>query len=187
MTPAQYERVREIFLAARDLGGERRSSFLRHSCSDDAAMRTEVESLLRHESDDAFLRQPALGHRASPGENRAESSGLSPATDTPQLPERIGRYRILGLLGEGGMGVVYRAEQDRPRRVVALKVMKPGFTSKARLRRFEVEFGALQRVVPFVRQFLYRGVEFAGSNNPAQFQLCQRSFINVETLGSDLR
>ena len=47
MTPAQYERVREIFLAARDLGGERRSSFLRHSCSDDAAMRTEVESLAR--------------------------------------------------------------------------------------------------------------------------------------------
>src|SRR5262245_16802309 len=58
----------------------------------------------------------------------------------------IGRYRILRLLGEGGMGVVYEAEQDHLRRTVALKIIKPGLASPELLRRFEQESQALGRL-----------------------------------------
>ena len=62
------------------------------------------------------------------------------------LPASIGGYRIIHLLGEGGMGAVYEAEQDRPRRVVALKVIKSGWASPERVRRFEQEFETLGRL-----------------------------------------
>ncbi len=65
---------------------------------------------------------------------------------TGALPGVIGRYRILRLLGEGGMGTVYEAEQEQPRRTVALKVIKPGHVSADRLRRFELESQALGRL-----------------------------------------
>src|SRR3954451_20174812 len=63
-----------------------------------------------------------------------------------ELPPRIGAYRPLRLLGEGGMGVVYEAEQVRPRRVVALKVIRPILSSPQLLRRFEFEAEILGRL-----------------------------------------
>jgi predicted Ser/Thr protein kinase/tetratricopeptide (TPR) repeat protein len=76
-----------------------------------------------------------------------------PAGDTPSeagrgtpLVDALGPYRILRLLGEGGMGVVYLAEQDRPRRRVALKVLKPGAATTGHLRRFEHEADVLGRL-----------------------------------------
>jgi tetratricopeptide (TPR) repeat protein/predicted Ser/Thr protein kinase len=78
------------------------------------------------------------------------------------LPERIGPYKILGLLGQGGMGVVYRAEQDHPRRTVALKVLKPG-TSAERLRRFEQESYVLARLHhPGIAQIYEAGTAESG-------------------------
>jgi tetratricopeptide (TPR) repeat protein len=67
------------------------------------------------------------------------------ATSTA-MPSQIGRYRIRRLIGEGGMGVVYEAEQDNPRRTVALKVLKAGFVSPKLLRRFDLESRALGRL-----------------------------------------
>jgi serine/threonine protein kinase/tetratricopeptide (TPR) repeat protein len=61
-------------------------------------------------------------------------------------PVSIGRYRILRLIGEGGMGAVYEAEQDKPRRIVALKVIKSTWASPSLLRRFEQEAQALGRL-----------------------------------------
>src|SRR5436190_9100961 len=58
----------------------------------------------------------------------------------------IGHYRIIRIIGEGGMGAVYEAEQDQPRRTVALKVIKPGLASPQLLRRFEQESQALGRL-----------------------------------------
>ena len=63
-----------------------------------------------------------------------------------RYPEKIGRYTILRLLGEGGMGSVYLAEQENPHRIVALKVIRPGFVSADLLRRFEQEGHALGRL-----------------------------------------
>src|SRR5687768_8607751 len=62
------------------------------------------------------------------------------------LPPRLGRYRVLRLIGEGGMGSVYEAEQDHPRRSVALKVIKPGMDSRQVIARFEAEREALARM-----------------------------------------
>src|ERR1700688_3473038 len=75
----------------------------------------------------------------------APSGVASLDTDVEQLP-RIGRYRILRLLGEGGMGSVYEAEQEQPRRRVALKVIKTAWASSELLRRFELEFQTLGRL-----------------------------------------
>ena len=80
---------------------------------------------------------------------------LAPTTASPAgagagesrwLPEAFGRYRILRLLGEGGMGAVYEAEQEQPQRRVALKVIKAGMASPQLLRRFEQESQALGRL-----------------------------------------
>jgi serine/threonine protein kinase/Tfp pilus assembly protein PilF len=62
------------------------------------------------------------------------------------LPERIGSYKILRLVGEGGMGAVYEAEQEKPRRRVALKVIRQGLTTQKLLRRFELESQVLGRL-----------------------------------------
>src|SRR5438270_570959 len=68
------------------------------------------------------------------------------ASSPESLPRQIGTYKILGLLGAGGMGVVYLAEQKQPQRRVALKVMQPGTASHETLHRFEVEAQALGRL-----------------------------------------
>ncbi|MCW5766993.1 MAG: serine/threonine protein kinase, partial [Phycisphaeraceae bacterium] len=81
----------------------------------------------------------------SPYDPPTLSHGLTmaaPGRDT--LPERIGRYRVLSVLGEGGFGIVYQAQQEEPvRRRVALKVLKPGMDSRQVLARFQAEQQAL--------------------------------------------
>ncbi len=64
----------------------------------------------------------------------------------PGVPESIGRYRILRLVAQGGMGAVYEAEQEKPNRIVALKVIKPGYANAEMTRRFEQESQALGRL-----------------------------------------
>jgi eukaryotic-like serine/threonine-protein kinase len=77
--------------------------------------------------------------------NKSGATGADPA-EARQLPSSIGRYRIIRIVGEGGMGTVYEAEQDHPRRTVALKVIKAGWASAGHLRRFELESLALGRL-----------------------------------------
>jgi serine/threonine protein kinase len=74
------------------------------------------------------------------------SVGPQPATVAAKVPSTIGSYRIIRLLGEGGMGAVYEAEQDQPRRRVALKVIKSGWADRELLRRFELESQTLGRL-----------------------------------------
>ncbi|MCH8260625.1 MAG: protein kinase [Planctomycetes bacterium] len=78
----------------------------------------------------------------------ASSGPPAPACDAQDqgLPQYIGPYRIVGVIASGGMGVVYEAEQEHPRRVVALKVLKHGLTSPSALRRFEHEAQVLARL-----------------------------------------
>ncbi|MBX3390331.1 MAG: serine/threonine protein kinase [Phycisphaeraceae bacterium] len=71
---------------------------------------------------------------------------IVPPISSAKSPERVGRYSIRRILGEGGMGVVYLAEQDRPRRTVALKVIRPGLLTPRLLRRFEHESEVLARL-----------------------------------------
>jgi tetratricopeptide (TPR) repeat protein/predicted Ser/Thr protein kinase len=78
-------------------------------------------------------------------------------------PERVGPFRILGELGRGGMGVVYLAEQDRPRRRVALKVLRPGPAGRSLRRRFEHEANLLAQLRhPGIAQVYEAGVAESG-------------------------
>src|SRR5262249_6357007 len=81
-----------------------------------------------------------------------------PAAPRP-LPARVGHYRVVRLLGEGGMGAVYEAEQDNPRRAVALKVIRPGLVSPGLLKRFTHEAQILGRLHhPGIAQIYEAGV-----------------------------
>ena len=97
----------------------------------------EAESSLRGEG--VFMTEDGTTPPQNPDDQETESS-VPPTKDH----ERIGPYKILEVLGEGGMGIVYLAEQETPiRRRVALKVIKPGMDSKQVLARFESERQAL--------------------------------------------
>src|SRR5215510_3381720 len=84
----------------------------------------------------------------------------------------IGRYRILRLIGEGGMGAVYEAEQDHLRRTVALKIIKPGMASPELLRRFDVESQALGRLQhPGIAQIYEAGTADTGFGPQPYFSM----------------
>jgi serine/threonine protein kinase len=93
----------------------------RYLAGHDSTLRAEVESLVRaHRAAGDFLERVA--------------------------PTKIGKFQIIRLLGEGGMGVVYEAQQEQPRRAVALKLLKPGYATPEILRRFEQESQALAKL-----------------------------------------
>ena len=108
---------------------------------------------------------------------------MSPAFhghSTHRIPAIIGRYRIIRLLGEGGMGAVYEAEQENPRRTVALKVIKPGLASASLLRRFEQEAHALGRLQhPGIAQIYEAGTAAADFGVQPYFAM---EFIRGKTL-----
>jgi WD40 repeat protein len=135
-TDPLLDREREIFLAALErLSPGERAAFLDEACGNDAPLRARLESLLRHHSEDSFLEGPAAELKGMPPSERFvnESTGAV-----------IGRYKLLQKIGEGGMGVVYMAEQEEPvRRKVALKVIKLGMDTKQVVARFEAERQAL--------------------------------------------
>jgi non-specific serine/threonine protein kinase/serine/threonine-protein kinase len=86
-----------------------------------------------------------LGYETSPF-RASDTIGSDKLPGAMQAPVSIGRYRILRVIGEGGMGIVYEAEQDQPRRTVALKIIKLGIATPELLRRFEQESQALGRL-----------------------------------------
>jgi eukaryotic-like serine/threonine-protein kinase len=108
------------------------------------------------------------------------SPGNTAAVTGRSIPAIIGRYRILRLLGEGGMGTVYEAEQQQPHRTVALKVIKPGLASALMLRRFENESQALARLQhPGIAQIYEAGTADAGFGPQPYFAM---EFIRGESL-----
>jgi serine/threonine protein kinase/WD40 repeat protein len=138
MTPDRWPEIERIYHAALTRDPATRGAFLDDACAGDDRLRREVEALLESDAASAgFLERTALQETAERiGAERARFS-------TPMVPG----YTILELLGEGGMGVVYLAEQDPPlRRRVALKFIKPGMDSRQVLARFETERQALARM-----------------------------------------
>jgi serine/threonine protein kinase/tetratricopeptide (TPR) repeat protein len=145
---------RELFIAALAKGDPaERSAYLDHACAGDAALRRRVERLL-HIAEDAgsFLEKPASAPAGtgaySPGEPGMSGPGGTPPANAGGSAEvagtRIGPYKLLQEIGEGGMGTVWLAEQQEPvRRRVALKVIKAGMDSAQVVARFEAERQAL--------------------------------------------
>jgi eukaryotic-like serine/threonine-protein kinase len=126
-----------IFLALADLVPAEREALLRERCGHDPRLRAEVDAMLGaiEAPDEGFL---------DPG--RIPSLDMA-AVDGPLQPGTVlGDCLVLHAIGSGGMGVVYAAQQDRPRRTVAIKVLRRGFRHPELLRRFEREAEMLGRL-----------------------------------------
>jgi serine/threonine protein kinase len=134
MAEAPLKRIQTVFAEALEIAVDQRDAFLDQECGNDAALRAEVEALLSA-ADNAgeFLASPT----------RASSPAISGAPgEGPGA--KIGPYKLLQLIGEGGFGSVFMAEQERPvRRRVALKIIKLGMDTKQVIARFEAERQAL--------------------------------------------
>jgi serine/threonine-protein kinase len=136
MKPERWLQIEELCQAALDRTEEQRVSFLDSRCAGDQALRREVESLLRYqEPANNFIESPAL-------EVAAKIAAADQAR--PLIREQISHYRTLSLLGAGGMGTVYLAEDINLNRRIALKLLPSEFTRNAgRVRRFKQEARAL--------------------------------------------
>jgi serine/threonine protein kinase len=134
--PAQTPNARSIFERALEIASNaERQAYLDGACDAQPELRDRVDALLRaHAAAGSFLEQPALTvDQTRPFEPIAERPGT-----------QIGPYKLLEQIGEGGFGVVFMAEQERPvRRRVALKVIKPGMDTRQVIARFEAERQAL--------------------------------------------
>src|SRR5436305_1039965 len=125
----------EILLAAVEKPtAEAREAYLKEACGDNAELRAEVGALLKaYEAAGSFLEQPLFPPAPAKPPEHAETPGRV-----------IGPYKLIQQIGEGGMGVVFMAEQEQPVcRKVALKIIKPGMDSRQVLGRFEAERQAL--------------------------------------------
>ena len=135
-----------LFSAALELPANQRAAYLDGACADDPALRQRLDALLGiHEKAITFLEGPAHGAQESPSESVV--GGAAARVSAPlaeKAGDRIGRYKLLQQIGEGGCGVVYMAEQEEPvRRRIALKVIKLGMDTKSVIARFEAERQAL--------------------------------------------
>jgi len=136
---ARWLELERLYHAALERPPDERQSFVEQACAHDEWLRRELESLLAHDRpDEDFLDQPAIGVAA----RELAVNGIE--ADSIEAGSLIGPYRILEQIARGGMGVVYRAEQQHPvRRMVALKVIKPGMDSEQVVSRFQAERQAL--------------------------------------------
>ena len=126
MDATHWQKVRKLFHSALAMSGTARVTFLEQESGGDEAVRAEVESLLAIAEGVGDFLEP----HPSP-------------TDPEEAPEptgtRVGGYAVRRILGVGGMGVVYEAEQEKLHRKVALKLIRPGMATKSMIARFEYE------------------------------------------------
>ncbi len=157
--PVDPQRVRAVFLAAAERPAAERPAVLDRECGADAELRRRVEALLTaYDEPGRVPGEPdARGPATRPYTSGADALPPPPPEEVspPSLPLEaggaddrpgavIGPYKLLQRIGEGGMGVVWMAEQEQPvRRRVALKVIKPGMDSRQVVARFEAERQAL--------------------------------------------
>ncbi|MBE7157135.1 MAG: serine/threonine protein kinase, partial [Rhodospirillales bacterium] len=134
MNGIRFERLQDLVAEALERDPAERGKFLRAACGGEAELLAEVESLLGHEqAGNALLENSLLA--------RFVCDGVSPETPASELQpgDTVGEYRVVSLLGEGGMGEVYLAEDTKLERRVALKLLKRRLGDDALGRRFTHE------------------------------------------------
>jgi serine/threonine protein kinase len=143
ITPRLWQAAEALFHAALELPADERRGFLEGACEGDEILLEEVASLLTAlDAPEAFSERAATELAAE-----LTAKPASDETEAAPFPERLGPYRLIDVLGEGGMSTVYLAEQCEPLpRRVALKLMRWGGMRGEALRRFELEREALARM-----------------------------------------
>jgi WD40 repeat protein/serine/threonine protein kinase len=162
MTPDQWKRAEELFGQVAGMPADQRDRFLAKACADDAELRAEVESLLRHhgQAGSGFLKPPEP--RDDPNETqqspRPAADGRAAAHSPEDAPDvaaslkglpadLIDGYSIVRELHRGGQGIVYQAIQKGTKRKVAIKILLEGpYASKSARRRFEREIELVARL-----------------------------------------
>ncbi|MFN0138377.1 MAG: protein kinase domain-containing protein [Phycisphaerae bacterium] len=182
MNAERFKLIDELFNQVRNLALPDRDAALARACGQDADLRREVEALLTFDDKpQAYLRTPVLkaGMQFTMG-------GIAAAPwQKSFMPERVGAYRIIRVIGEGGFGVVYLAEQENPRRTVALKVMKPHLSSPQMFKRFEYEAQVLARLQhPGIAQIYEAGTSTGAHGTQAFFAL---EYIEGKSLDAFVR
>jgi len=128
--------AKSIFLEAIEKEPAERAAFLNRACAGDQQLLDQVRKLLRSHD--------ALGtfHESAPRQSLLALEKVIQPSE--QIDALVGPYKLIEQIGEGGMGLVYMAEQQRPvRRLVALKIIKPGMDTRQVIARFEAERHAL--------------------------------------------
>jgi tetratricopeptide (TPR) repeat protein/serine/threonine protein kinase len=139
--PANLPRARELFLhAVGQLPPAQWDDYVREACGPDAELQRQVEHLLQvHREAGSFLERPVAALGVT-GAFTPPSESTAPAAGREGPGTAIGPYKLVEEIGEGGMGSVWMAQQTEPvKRLVALKLIKPGMDSKQVLARFEAE------------------------------------------------
>ncbi|CAG0990156.1 eukaryotic-like serine/threonine-protein kinase [Phycisphaerales bacterium] len=167
MNPGSPEHIAGLVRDVLRLPASERAAYLDTFCPNEA-VRREVESRLTTEERATIAPEstdPAL-FESSPAESEpAPRPGKNAA-------RRLGKYTVLHVLGEGGMGVVYLAEQERPKRTIALKVVRPGLLTPRMLRRFEHESQILGRLQhPGIAQVYEAGTADTGAGPQPYFAM----------------
>ena len=151
----KWEQIQEVFLAAVELPPMERGAYLDSACLGDGRLRSEVESLLRADTNDPTIITSAIEY---------EVNSLLDG-DNPVVGTRVGPYRLLKEIGRGGMGFVYLGERDDEhyRKRVAIKVVKRGMDSAEVLARFRHERQILAGLEhPYIARLLDGGTTSDG-------------------------
>ncbi len=134
MDANRLKHLEAIFDEVVSTSPDRRDALLDQRCADDLEIRKLVTRMLRNDSSnmDGFLQRPLIAPHAF--------------DDSVAPPQKVGQYRIVSEIGRGGMGIVYQAEQQSPKRVVALKLIRKDLLTRKSLRRFQHEAAILARL-----------------------------------------
>ncbi len=161
MTESRFQRAQRIFDRVCSLDDAERDRAIDAACEGDADLAATVRDLIAADARSMFLDRVAIDTDIRP--ERAHDVAL---------PDRIGRYTIVSVLGEGGMGVVYQARQESPARDVALKVIRPGLASRSAMARFAHESEILGRLHHAgIAQILEAGAAGEGAGRQPYFAM----------------